>query len=137
MVRAPEGTCSHGGGLLRRGCGREAVGSCVYCGRMFCAAHGRRGADYADTCSRRPCRAKLRDVEAHVKWKQQVGQSNRVAVCAREQCSERMRHRCSRCHLMFCEEHVRLVRAPTGRSTRRMARTLICGHCFDRRRLWD
>ena len=138
MVRAVHGRCGVSGGLFRSGCERPAVASCVYCGQSFCEQHGERGPDYTDTCSRRPCRAKRRDVAEHLAWKQRVYQSNSVSVCAREDCPQRMRHQCSSCRLMFCDEHVETVRMDPygGRKTREL-QIAVCDHCRKRRKLWS
>lgn len=136
MVRAIEGTCTVSIGLLRGACERDAIASCVYCGRAFCETHGKRGADHTDACSRRSCRRKQSDVQAHLEWKQRVDESNRASVCAREGCGERMRHRCSRCHLMFCAEHIRGMRI-ISISSGRQARGLVCEHCRGRRKIWE
>ncbi|MDA1062416.1 MAG: hypothetical protein O2895_05875 [Chloroflexi bacterium] len=129
--------CTFGGGFLRSGCGREAVTDCVYCGRPFCAEHGERAAQYMDVCARKGCHNKLRDLEAHDAWKARVADANRVSVCAQEDCSARLHHQCSRCHLLFCGEHVREMRV---RDTTRMpameVRGLVCEHCAQRRKLW-
>ena len=150
MVRSLVGSCTVPVGLLRRACGRPAMARCVYCGRAFCSAHGERGPDYADACSRKSCRAKVRDLSEHMQWKTRVSESNRASVCAHEQCEERMRHRCSRCLLMFCDEHVREMRVETqprtgtgpaagatGGVAASAPRALVCEHCRERRKLWD
>ncbi len=137
MARAASGTCSVTLGLLRRRCDRAAAASCVYCGRPFCADHGDRGPDYTDTCSRKACRAKRRDVREHLAWKQRVRESNRISVCALEDCENRMRHQCSRCRLAFCEEHVKVFRVVVpGVTTGQPTRALVCEHCLGRRKLW-
>lgn len=137
MVRPVAGKCDLGGGLLSQACGRGAIASCVYCGRKFCDQHGERGADHIDTCSRRACRKKQRDVLAHLEWKQRVGQANRGAICGIEECRERMRHRCSRCQLMFCGDHVRAMRVISRSSMRDQGRAVVCDHCRSRRRVWE
>ena len=137
MARAVSGTCSVTLGLLRRRCDRPATANCVYCGRPFCADHGDRGPDYTDACSRKACRAKLRDVREHLAWKQRVSESNRISVCALEHCANRMRHQCSRCRLVFCEEHVKDFRVIVHRGTANQStRALVCEHCRGRRKLW-
>ncbi|MEX2230103.1 MAG: hypothetical protein WEB13_10750 [Dehalococcoidia bacterium] len=133
-----EGPCAHGGGFLRRACGRPAVGQCVYCGERFCADHGLRGEDYIEVCDRRACRAKLDDVHSHLRWRDTAAQSNRLSVCAQDECGDRMEHRCQRCRLMFCETHLR-DRVVLDRSfdpPRRMP-ALLCAHCMARREIWD
>lgn len=137
MARAASGTCSVALGLLRRRCERAATANCVYCGRPFCVGHGDRGPDYTDTCSRKVCRAKRRDVQEHLKWKQRVRESNRMSVCAIEDCENRMRHQCSRCRLTFCEEHVKVFRVVVHSDTANPStRALLCEHCRNRRKLW-
>ncbi|MEZ4502255.1 MAG: hypothetical protein R3C39_06495 [Dehalococcoidia bacterium] len=134
----PDETCTLGGGLLRRACGRPALSACVYCGEPFCADHGERGPDYADVCARRECVAKQRDVEAHVEWKSRMQPLNDVSVCAEGECTERMRHQCSRCRLMFCAEHVKEVDVidSTTRPPQR-SRALVCPHCAARQSIWS
>lgn len=127
-----------GGGLFRRGCGLPAIASCVYCGEPFCEEHGRRGADYTDVCARPKCRARQRDLEAHLAWKSHQQRFNNVSICAFETCDLRIRHQCARCRLMFCNDHVterELVDATVR--PRRRVRIVICEHCYDRRKLWE
>jgi hypothetical protein len=130
--------CTYPLGFLRRDCGREAVSACVYCGEPFCADHGVRGADYQDVCKRRACAAKLEDLELHLVWRVQVSHANRVSICAVLECSERMRHACSQCRLLFCEIH---VREHDVKDTRvlpaRKVRALVCAHCLERRKIWE
>ncbi len=123
---------------MRRGCYREAVSDCVYCARPFCAEHGERGEDYTDVCARKRCRKKLLDLRAHSQWRGRVSGSNRVSVCATEDCAERMRHQCSRCRLLFCREHVR-DREIGDHSVQPAAKVLalVCIHCSERRKIWD
>lgn len=130
--------CEIGGGLLRRSCGREAIAACVYCGRAFCDEHGKRGEDFADVCSRSECRAKQRDLEAHREWRERMQAPNAVSVCAQEGCAERMRYPCSRCHLIFCEAHLR-ERTVIHRTNDppQKVRAVICAHCHDRRKTWN
>lgn len=122
---------------MRAACCRDALAICVYCGAPFCDEHGERHADYVDVCSRRRCRQKYTDVHAHHESIEQRRYANRVSVCANEGCQERMRHRCSRCLLDFCVEHVRqrevssLDKAEPGKT-----RALLCDHCDARRKLW-
>ena len=135
--------CTFDGALLRSGCGRPAVTDCVYCARPFCQEHGERGErgergeQYMDVCSRKRCRAKLLDLRAHDEWKARAGHANRVSVCAREDCEVRLRHECSRCRLLFCEDHVREMRVrDTSRQPAVQFRALVCKHCAQRHKLW-
>ena len=139
MVVIPSGErCSSRLGLFGPACGLTAIALCVYCGEPFCDQHGERHSDYADVCSRRRCRAKYFDVHAHHESIEQRRGANRVAVCAHEGCQERLRHRCARCLLDFCAEHIseRDVSNPDG-SVRGKIRMVICDHCHDRRKLWS
>lgn len=133
-----DGSCTDGRGFLRRACGRPAVGQCVYCGERFCAEHGVRGEDYIEVCRRRTCQAKLADVREHQAWRELAAVSNRTSVCAHEDCGERMAHRCERCRLMFCAEHLRprtiVEHAHEGD---RQISVMLCAHCMSRRGLWD
>ena len=99
--------CKFGSSFRRRGCGREAVSECVYCTRPFCEKHGERGEDYTHVCAGRRCREKLANLRKQTEWRARVAGSNRRNECAIEGCPERMRHQCSRCRLLFCQEHVR------------------------------
>ncbi len=133
-----EGTCSSGRGFLRRGCGREAVGVCVYCAEPFCTNHGVIHADYYEVCDRRLCLAKYADIEAHHAWVESHADFNRVSMCAEDECQERMQHSCQRCRLRFCDEHL-LDRPVTERRLEGVVRVvqLMCPHCAARRTLWD
>ena len=137
MVRPVGGVCRSGGGLFKQACTNDAIASCVYCGRKFCDEHGERGPDHIDTCSRRACRKKRADVLLHQAWKQGGEAMNRGAICAVEECEERMRHRCSRCLLMFCIEHIRNMRMVSRSGMRDQGRAVVCDHCRGRRGIWD
>ncbi len=133
-----EGTCTYGRAFLRRGCARPAVGQCVYCGERFCAEHGVRGEDYIEVCRRRTCQLKFQDVQQHQAWRERAAVSNRTSVCATEECEERMAHRCERCRLMFCGEHLRpRTVVEHGADGSRQVTVLLCPHCMARRGLWD
>ena len=137
IVAPSAGTCSYGGGFLRRGCGREAVTDCVYCDRPFCADHGERGDHYMDVCARKRCQDKLRDVEEHNAWKLRAEPANKVNVCANEECDARLRHVCSRCRLYFCEAHVRERRVTDNSQNPPVeSYALMCKHCEARQKLW-
>jgi len=137
MVRVVQGTCGVSLGLFQGSCRQPAVARCVFCNLPFCADHGERGADHTDTCSRRVCRRKTRDLAEHQTWRERVRTLNQVSVCGYEDCTERMRHQCSRCRLMFCDRHVRAVSAnPDAAGGLREIQIGICQHCEKRHRLW-
>ena len=130
-------SCAFGGSFLRRGCGREAVTDCVYCARPFCEAHGERADHYMDVCAGKRCQQKLRDVSAHEEWKARVESSNLVSVCAEESCESRVAHQCSRCHVLFCELHVKERRVKdTQRQPAIEVVAAVCAHCYERRKIW-
>ena len=133
-----EGTCTSGGGFLRRACGAPPVGQCVYCGEPFCERHGELGADHHEVCSRSSCRTRYADVQRHLAWVAQCRPRNDISMCAEDGCMERMAHQCQRCHLRFCEAHMRAsdIVDRLQHPPRRM-RLLMCGHCIDRRRIWN
>lgn len=131
--------CAHGGGLLRRRCGRTPTEStCVYCGQAFCELHGERGEDFEDVCTRVVCQAKRDDVRAHRVWRDRQRAANQLAQCAIESCGERMSVTCSQCDLQCCEEHVGNHTITSRRtSPPSQVRVVLCDHCKERRSLWD
>ncbi len=137
MVRAVQSACGVSLGLLQGSCRQPAVATCVYCNLPFCADHGERRPDHTDTCSRRVCRRKTRDLAAHQAWRERAQQPNKVSGCAHAECTERMRHQCSRCRLMFCDRHVHAVSAnPDAAGGLREIQIAICDHCRKRDKLW-
>lgn len=133
-----EGTCTHGGGLLRKPCGLAASGQCVYCGEPFCERHGDRGADYHEVCQRKACQAKFADVRDHKAWIVDHAYANATGMCAVDECGTRMEHGCERCRLRFCGEHLRLKSVVEERGLRKQKRSLLlCPHCRERRKIWD
>lgn len=129
--------CAHRPGLLRPGCGRAAAAVCVYCGDPFCGEHGVRHADYVDVCLRKRCRSKYADVHEHHEFVRRRSDSNRRSVCAHEGCGERMQHRCLRCLLEYCNEHVDERDTIDSMSPKQESiRALVCEHCHERRKLW-
>lgn len=133
-----EGTCTSGGGLFRKACGRPATGQCVYCGEPFCDRHGEHGEEYHEVCDRKACLAKYADVRQHKRWVQAHAHWNRDGLCAEDACESRMEHACERCRLRFCPEHLRLKSVIEEQGTRRRKRTLLlCPHCRERRKIWD
>lgn len=133
-----DGVCSSGGGFLRRGCGRAAVGVCVYCGEPFCADHGTLHSDYYEVCQRKVCLAKYADVGAHQHWLEAHRFANDTSMCAEDGCGERMQHACQRCRLRFCDQHL-IDRPVTEQRVDGEVRVvqLMCPHCAARRVLWD
>ncbi|MEX2446445.1 MAG: hypothetical protein WD734_03820 [Dehalococcoidia bacterium] len=133
-----EGSCTLGGGFLRRACGKEPVGQCVYCGAPFCNEHGEHGEDYHEICARPVCQAKYQDVRDHREWIEAHRYRNATSLCGEDGCEERMQHSCQRCRLRFCELHLQMrpviERRPSGTEK---VMLMLCVHCGERRRLWD
>ena len=133
-----EGTCTTGGGFLRRVCGAEPIGSCVYCGAPFCDRHGDLYADYHQVCSRPVCQAKFADVQRHREWVGAHSGRNNMSICAADDCQVRLQHMCQRCGLKFCQEHLQAGDVIESRyDPPRKVTVVMCGHCASRRRIWD
>ena len=99
--------CAFGSGLRHGGCHREAMRQCHYCSRPFCDEHSQRDEDDTRVCAGRRCQQQLADVRELKEWRARVAAANRRDECAIETCLERMRQRCARCRLQFCQAHVR------------------------------
>ena len=133
-----EGTCTMGGGFLRRACGASPAGQCVYCGAPFCDRHGELAADYHEVCARPTCRAKFEDVALHRAWVEEHSTPNTYSICAEEQCTERMQHVCQRCQLRYCDAHLKPANVTEQRyDPPRRVVLMLCAHCVSRRKLWD
>ena len=135
-----EGACAIGGGFLRRACGAEPIGQCVYCGAPFCVDHGELGAEYHEVCSRPNCRTKFVDVREHRAWIDERQGRNAAAVCAEDGCSDRTEHLCEQCRLRFCRSHLKsgtVVQQRSDPPRRVKVAAIMCAHCASRRRLWD
>jgi hypothetical protein len=134
-----EGTCSFGGGFLRRSCGQPAAGQCVYCGEKFCPDHGEHLENYHEICARPECRKKYDDVNYHRLWIEAHRPRNAVSVCAEDGCEERMQHECQRCKLRFCPDHLHQRHIPERNAQGKAIRVMriVCEHCAERRRIWD
>ena len=133
-----EGTCTFGGGFLRRSCGGKAIGQCVYCGAPFCGLHGELGPEYHEVCARSACQTKYSDVRGHRNWIAAHSGPNTVSMCAEDDCTERMQHLCQRCNLLFCEEHLKAGTVIEQRyDLPRKVVMLMCAHCSARRKIWD
>ncbi len=134
-----EGTCTFGGGFLRRECGQTAAGQCVYCGEKFCTDHGDRYPDYHEICARSACQAKYDDVNSHRMWVDERRPRNDTAMCAEDGCLDRMQHECQRCKLRFCDDHLHQRHVPERNRQGKVTKVLriVCEHCAERRRIWE
>lgn len=138
MAVLSEGFCALGGGFLRRACGAEPIGQCVYCGAPFCERHGELGPEHHEVCSRATCQTKFADVRNHRDWVDAHHRPNTVSMCAADDCREWMQHQCQRCQLRFCDAHVKIGNVIEQRYDPPQKLTLImCAHCVSRRRIWD
>ena len=118
-------------------CKDEAVGTCQYCGRSFCLAHGLTSDDGQQICSRRVCRAKIADLARHLHYKEGVRRRNGSGYCGSEGCQADAWGQCSRCQGVFCDSHLH-HRTQTVRIDGRLGRqpASLCAHCWQRQGLW-
>ncbi len=120
------------------GCGKPRAGTCQYCGRSFCAAHGDLLDDGQEICARPRCQAKKSDLSAHEAYRAAVFEKNRAGRCGEAPCEELYQGTCSKCVGFFCEAHTHerphhVIQR--GQRTARMGS--LCAHCWGRRDLWE
>jgi hypothetical protein len=131
----PPGACE-----LRRGlsaCGRQADGTCQYCGRTFCVEHGSRLDDGQEICSRSNCEKKRRDIIAFDTYKGLAAGENANGTCGEPSCRLAPTSECAKCRAGFCTPHVRtrdIEEYRAGRTIER--RAMLCSYCDGRRGLW-
>jgi hypothetical protein len=132
---SPGQGCQVGGRFSR--CANQASETCQYCGRAFCAAHTGFTEDHEAVCSRKPCVAKRRDLDAHLAYRTRVLQRNRAGLCGIDACDPHPPFECSLCQGRFCGRHLteRLYPFRTGMVS--VDRPVsICAHCWERRGIW-
>jgi hypothetical protein len=113
-------------------CGAIATAQCVYCGRTFCPKHGEVMEDAYEVCSRKLCVEKKEELRAHLSYKDDVLERNLQRLCGIEVCQIDIQVQCNRCKGYFCVAHTRSwVETVTEKPER------TCGHCLQRRSLWD
>ena len=124
-------------GRLFARCGAEPIGVCQFCGREFCAAHGRNVSVDEQICIRPICAAKEVDLAAHLVFRDRALLRNRHSLCGIEGCMDKLSGQCSKCHGTFCDLHlsegIETVREGIARYTRNAS---FCEHCRQRRKLW-
>lgn len=129
-------TCRYGRVFSR--CGAPGVGTCQYCGHPFCAAHATSAGSGEQVCARETCRRKVDDLAAHLVFRERALLRNRHGMCGIEGCPQDRWGQCSKCHALFCEDHL-FDRSETVRqgmaSFSRPAS--FCEHCLRRRKLWQ
>ncbi len=119
-------------------CGDQATAMCVYCGRHFCQKHGVIRELGEEVCDSKNCVAKREDLERHVVYKASVLTFNREHICGLDACEEEWVRQCSRCRGYFCGAHIEqreMMVTDEGVLASRLV--LICGHCKDRRPIWE
>jgi hypothetical protein len=119
-------------------CGAPAIGSCVYCGRHFCAEHGVLLEEHQQICQRKPCVAKREDLARHLVYRAQVHQRNGSRLCGVFDCEFGSASQCSRCRGFFCERHTQIrEETPVERGVQISRKVSLCQHCWLRRPIWQ
>jgi predicted nucleic acid binding AN1-type Zn finger protein len=128
-------TCGAGSRFSR--CRAEPVDTCQYCGRPFCAAHTYFAQDHEAVCTRKPCRVKKLDLDAHMVYRQRVAERNRAGLCGIEECGPHPALQCSMCRGQFCANHVSERSYPfrDGRVVINRPAS-VCQWCWKRRKIW-
>jgi hypothetical protein len=126
----PGATCQIKGVLTA--CGATATAQCVYCARTFCSKHGEVMEDGYEVCVRKTCVAKKQDLQVHLSYKQVVFGRNVERLCGIEVCETEVQVQCNRCEGYFCIGHTQpWLETVTEKPER------TCGHCLQRRPLWE
>jgi hypothetical protein len=136
MASIKLGKCEVKSGLFK--CGSAASALCVYCGRHFCERHGVIRDLGEEICDSKNCVAKREDLERHLVYKESVLIFNRQRVCGFEVCEVEFGNQCSRCKGYFCNGHLEareMMVTDEGIQAERLV--LVCGHCWQRRPIWD
>jgi hypothetical protein len=128
-------TCRIGGFFSR--CRQPAIAVCQYCGREFCAAHGDRYPSGDEVCARQVCRDKHVDLQQHLAWKARaIDRSNR-GFCGIPDCEGERWGQCSKCHALFCENHLHDRDEQVRQGSIIFSRPAsMCDHCLARNKLW-
>jgi hypothetical protein len=69
-------------------CHEAAIGSCQYCDRGFCAAHGERLPGGEEICARPICQRKRADLAAHLRFRERALQRNQFGLCGIDGCGD-------------------------------------------------
>jgi len=131
-----QSVCEMKAGFFR--CRNAAAGSCVYCARSFCAAHGVLGEDGEEVCSRGPCVAKREDLARHLAYKESAFWLNQERLCGVAGCGKEVAAQCARCKAYFCRAHGEVHEDFVVEERVRVPRdTFVCAHCWKRRSIWQ
>ena len=135
MVGTAVATCQVGGPFSR--CANPSVNSCQYCARKFCERHTYVLEAIEAVCTRRRCRNKHDDLQAHMAYRDRVRQRNHAGLCGEEDCGPHPGHECSLCNGVFCDRHVRERNYPLRDGSVIIDRPVsVCGWCWQRRKVW-
>ncbi|MBI2767308.1 MAG: hypothetical protein HYX53_15535 [Chloroflexi bacterium] len=127
--------CKVGGRFSR--CPNEAVNTCQYCGRAFCAAHAIVNAKVEAVCARKPCKRKYDDLVLHLEYRERTAQRNHAGLCGVESCGPHPRAECSLCEGLFCEQHLSPRLYPLRMGTVVIDQPMsVCDWCWRRRKVW-
>jgi hypothetical protein len=124
------------GGMFHR-CHEPVVAVCQYCGRDFCSQHTGLRAGGDEVCSRPICLQKHEDLKAHMTYRADaIDRSNR-GFCAVPDCTNPRAGQCSKCHALYCEEHLRDRIESVRQGMLVLKRPVsLCDHCGARLKLW-
>ncbi len=124
-------------GRIFNRCHEPAVATCQYCGRDFCTVHTGMRVGGEEICSRQICRDKHEDLKAHLVYRAAAQQRSNRGFCAVEGCENPRGGQCSKCHALYCVDHLRdrqeTVRQGMGILKRPVS---LCDHCGARLKLW-
>lgn len=127
--------CKVGGRFSR--CRNDALNTCQYCARPFCADHAYHLYDHEAVCTGKICRAKQDDLSLHLVYRQRIGERNRAGLCGQEGCGPHPTLECSLCQGHFCDLHIFDRHYPIRQGTVVIERPVsVCGWCWRRRKLW-
>ena len=126
-----------GAGSAFRRCHQTPVNSCQYCGRPFCETHTHHIGGYEAVCTRKRCRLKHDDMQAHTEYKERVAQRNQAGLCGVEDCGPHPRTECSLCRGHFCESHIMQRMYPFRDGHVIIDKPAsVCRWCWKRRKIW-
>lgn len=125
-------------GRIFHRCHNAFVATCQYCGRDFCEVHAGLRDLPDEICSRELCLAKHEDLKLHAIYRAAAtGRSNR-GFCGVEDCEEARAGQCSKCHALFCDQHLHDREESVRQGMAILKRPVsLCDHCGARLKLWS
>jgi hypothetical protein len=124
-------------GKLFSRCHEPRIAVCQFCGRDFCAMHGTQYPNGDEVCTRPVCEEKRVDLLGHIEWKARATERSNRGFCGMPDCEADRWGQCSKCHALFCEQHLHdrneHIRTGSIVFTRPAS---MCDHCMARNKLW-